>query len=282
MLSLYAVIIVAPEAEFDWTTSKSERSSIPRKELQFEKQQRQEINKEQSAMRSKKTTPQASIRSLDDYTAHEAIPLYDGRSKFLQALKTRDLDGAKNLWNQVRNSNLTTEDFAKHIVDAYNSKPDMVNIYSGKSFDEAHDLLMKDLVEINPHLAKTFRDQFKTQPKSSPALQPRNDQAYFDWLDENPTEITQPYALHEKTPFEVAVATASPEMADGIIKVARSHGYSSLDLVDPLINEYKKTLRTQGEDAALKLVDKVTALGNKRISRVFLDHVIEINAAMQK
>lgn len=273
-MSLYiffsATILLAPDAEFDWNTG-TVRSKSPDTALKFEQQKHERLAEQ------KKTINKPKTKSISEFKPHEPIESYDNRSKFLQAFKLRDMRSAQNMWTSTRTSDLTTNDFLQHVFKAYHSRPDMAKIYPGKSLDEAHDMLMKDLVDVSPHLAKTFRDSFKTKGKDLTEPVARDDQAYFDWLNEYPTEITMPVQLHAQTPFEIAVTTGSVDMAKGVIKVAAQNDISIMDLIDPLINEYKVIVKTKGEQAALGFVDKVTALGIKKVSRLFLDTVQQIN-----
>lgn len=276
-LLCWAALLRAPDAiEFDGNSGKSLRTSSLDRELQLEQQKRQKITE------SKKTVIKPKTKSIADFQPHEPIESYDNRSRFLQAIKLRDIDSAQQMWQSTRTSDLSTNDFVQHVFKAYNSRPDMAKIYPGKSFDEAHTLLLKDLEDINPHVAKTFRDSFKTKSKTQAAPVARDDQAYFDWLDKYPTEITMPFEINAQTPFETAVATGSAEMARGIMKIAEQHNISTMDLIDPLINEYKIIMKDKGEQAALAFVDKVMALDIKRVSRLFLNTVQQIDFSKTK
>lgn len=208
---------------------------------------------------------------------HEPIKELSNRSSFEQAIKTRDLDHARLLFNHAKESDVTTEEFVKHLHDRYNNTHGKItDLYSGKKTEEAREQLMQDLLTINPHLAKTFRDSFKVKD-NAPSFHERNDNEYFQHLDQYHDQITNPTKINEPTPFEIAVLTGSKEMAQKIIELAKKHKISASTLIDPLMNEYKKIMKTKGQIAAQEFVKKVYDLKIQRISEVFYNNIKDIN-----
>ncbi|OGB86294.1 hypothetical protein A3J41_01715 [candidate division TM6 bacterium RIFCSPHIGHO2_12_FULL_38_8] len=215
-----------------------------------------------------------SSKNYDQYfpsnvAPHEPVKEFDNRSPFEQAIKNRDLENARQMFTNIQNSYTTTEEFAKPLVERYNNtRGKITDLYSGTTMDEARNQLMQDLHTINPHLAKTFRDSFKVKPQNI-TPQTRNDDAYFHHLDQNPDQITVPFAIHEHTPFETAVLTGNKKMADRIAELAKKHKIAPNHLVDPLVNEYKKILQTEGSKGAHAFANKIYDLQIKRISEIF-------------
>lgn len=205
-----------------------------------------------------------------------------GFNSLEKAFKNRDLESAKQILTQAKKSGIPLETALQPLFERYNNSNGvkLTDIYSGKSMDDARTQLVKDLKTVSPHTAKSFRDLFTQFKVIEP--QARNDQAYFDWLDQNPDRILHPAALHEKTPFEIAVATDSPEMAQGIIKLAKKHKISAQNLVEPLVNEYINIMNTKGETAAHEFVSKVYNLKIDRISKVFFDEIQDIQFSAPK
>lgn len=220
------------------------------------------------------SSPTSSIKNYERYfpsnvASHEPVKEFDNRSPFEQAIKNRDFENAKQMFAHIQNSRITTEEFAKPLVDRYNNTHGKItDLYSGTTMDEARDQFIQDLRTINPHLAKTFRDSFKVKPQNINP-QARNDDAYFHHLDQNPDQIIFPHTIHEHTPFEAAVLTGNKKMADQVVELAKKHKIAPTDLIDPLVNEYKKIMQTQGESAAHAFVNKVYDLKIKRISEIF-------------
>ncbi len=224
-------------------------------------------------------TNNSSTKNVNNYRTWESIyksnPRFDGRSEFEQAIKERNFDRAKDLFDQIRKSPVTTEMMATHLRDRYNNlNGKITDLYSGKSMDQARQTFMADINNISPHLAKVLRDSFTTvKPVATVA---REDQPYFDWLNTNPERITNPTEFHEATPFEIAVKTGSKEMAKKTVEVAKKNKVSALDLTDPLINEYKKIMKKQGSQAAYDFLQKVYALDIPRISDLLHSYVKDI------
>lgn len=268
--------------EFD-TAEKSKKPSVNLRENAFDQQQRIQAARiketpEKSFTKSAETKPASGIHL--NITSHEPVKQLGDRSSFEHALKNKDLDSAKQMIKQMRDSHLTTEEFAKHLKETYDSAPDIKSLYPGKSVEQARKAFMKDLDEISPHVAKTFRDAF-TVKKPMKEPQARDDEAYFDWLKDNPERIMHPTELHEPTPLEIAVNRNSPEMGRKIIEIAKEHKMKPLDIVDPLINAYKNIMKTKGEDAAYEYVQKVYDLGIERVSKIFYEHISKINFPKQ-
>ncbi len=226
------------------------------------------------------STHETSIKNPDIYRRWESIytpnPRFDGRSEFEQALKEKNLDRAKELFNQIRTSPVTTEMVVAHLHDRYNNLHGKItDLYSGKSMDQARQKFTQDLNTVSPHLGKIFRDSFTTK-KTVPTIA-REDQPYYDWLNTNPERITNPEEFHEYTPFEVAVKTGSKEMAQKTVEVAKKNKVSALDLTDPLINEYKKIMKKEGSQAAYDFLQKIYALDIPRISDLLHTYIKDID-----
>jgi hypothetical protein len=215
------------------------------------------------------TKKQASVRY------HEPQKQYAGRSEFEQALKMQDFDKASQIFDHVRKSPLTTEQFAVHLKDLYSRTSKLVDIYPDKTSDEAGDAMMNDLYAISPHLAKVLRDSFNIKSKNVNQLDLSDDDR-IKKLRKNPYHITNPDGFHEKTPLEIAVDKQKKDLAGRILKLAKNHGVEIVDLVDPLINNYKNILQKDGYAKAHAYLKTIYNLENEEISKAVYDHIKDI------
>ncbi|HSW75687.1 MAG TPA: hypothetical protein VLG50_01475, partial [Candidatus Saccharimonadales bacterium] len=180
-----------------------------------------------------------------------------GRSPFEEAVKSKDLEKAKQLWEQSRDSNVTTEEFVAHLKERYSKPASLAELYPGKSYDQARDAFAKDLQTVSPHVANVLSDSFIKENKAAPKPQARTDKPYFDWLEKNPMRLLTSDKAHEETPLETAIRENNPEMGEKLIELAKDYSAKNpknkitpLQLLDPVINEYKKIKNSSGEQAA--------------------------------
>lgn len=129
-----------------------------------------------------------------------------GRSPF-ERLTSRDIPKAKLLWEQARDSKVTTEEFIEPLIKQY----DNLDLHARAEFE-------KNLKEVSNHLYKTFVESDKIENKFAPKQQARTDQPYFDWLEEDPTRLLSAKA-HQETPLETAIRESSSEMTEKIFEL---------------------------------------------------------------
>jgi hypothetical protein len=198
--------------------------------------------------KSKKTVnAEPNSVSVSDFVQAPHLPdrkLGGTRSPFENEIRNGEIEKAKELWEQSKKSNVTTEEFVAHLKETYNNTKAVVDLYPKRklSDEQARKAFESDLEKISPHLYKVFRDSFTMENKYAAKPQARTDKDYFDWVEKNPRHLTIPDARNHETPLETAIREDSPEMAKKIFEVADKNNIKPIDLAEPLINNFKKIL----------------------------------------
>lgn len=180
------------------------------------------------------------------------------------------------MFDQLRHSSAQTKDAVESLRNLYNSTKAVVDMYPGKNAEQARMQLMQDLVRVNKHLAKVFNDSFVVKSGSDiPSVE--DPAAFLAYLRDYPATIYHPAQRHTPTPLEIAIFHSDTDLAQQIITIAQEHKIKPMDLIDPLINEYKSLMNSKGETAAHAFVQKIYDIGNDTISKLLHRHLSKID-----
>lgn len=257
---LLTLPIIAPEEiSFRDTDSSSKRTKTNKEERERERNQR---TKAQKLFEEKPEHENQQVEGATESPKPTRTPFEDSLKIAFDARKknTRNknqssdpLERAKQIFNDIKQSSVPLAEFVKPLRDTFNSNKPLSNVYSGEKYEDARAQMEKDLKAIDPYLYKKFRDSFfdetSYRKKNKNNNIARTDQEYFDYLNEQPEQLLNPHNPHEDTPLEIAINTASPEMAERIIEIAKTHGIRSEQLLAPLIERYKVLHNINPEEA---------------------------------
>lgn len=193
---------------------------------------------------------------------HEPNKKFGGRSAFEQAMRNGDVEGMKALWEQSKNSEVSTEEFVQPLKDLYNNVAKMKEMFPELTYDQAREAITIKLIEVSPHLGKTFIDSFRSWESTRSDI---NNPEFLLQLRENPKLLTMPEKIKGQTPLETAIAEGNTEVAEYIIELAKYYKIKPAVLLEPIINEYKKALKNTPQD----IESKVSKLGIPRLTELF-------------
>jgi len=280
----WALPILAP---FDTTMDSSDFSEKTTKSRNEQDRQRAKATrlfqeKEETPVRDNKPTEIRTKANAPTRTKFEdSLKLsFDARKK---SSKNNDqsLDKAKKNLRDAKRSSVPLTDFVIPLRDTYNSTKSLTDIYSGQKLEDARTKFEQDLKQIDPYLYKKWRDSFFDEKayrkKNSDANNTaRTDQDYFDYLNEHPDYLFDPYNPHEDTPIEIAINNSSPQMAQELIKIADNHNIPLSRIIEPLVEQYKVTYQNKGHDQAYKYLESVYALEIPELSQAMHEEILKI------
>jgi len=274
-------------APFDTTMDSSDFSEKKTKSRNEQDRQRAKAtmlfkDKEETPVRKNKPTDIETKSQTPTRTEFEDnLKLsFDARKKSSKS-SDQSLDKAKRNLRDAKRSSVPLSDFVIPLRDTYNSTKSLTDIYSGQKLEDARTKFEQDLKQIDPYLYKKWRDSFfdeksyrkKNRDTNNTA---RTDQEYFDYLNEHPDYLFDPYNAHEDTPIEIAINNSSPQMAQELIKIADNHNIPLARLVEPLVEQYKVTYQKQGHDQAYKYLESVYALEIPELSQAMHEEILKI------
>lgn len=192
---------------------------------------------------------------------HEPSQKFGGRTPFEQAMTDKDpkkgMQTMKALWEESKNSVITTEEFVQPLKNLYNNVAKMKETFPDLTYDQAREALTMKLLEVSPHLGQKFIDSFDIRSSNRSDI---DNPEFLLQLRENPTLLTRPTKVKGQTPLETAIAEGNTEVAEYIIELAKFYKIKPSVLLEPVVNEYKKALSTKAQ---------VSKLGIPRLTELF-------------